>query len=257
MFRYAVDPKRPVPNYVGRYLDDPKWDHAFQVVPMLAWLSCRTNGWMDQYTNGPMPRGVIEHLLRSLQSWSAFRGHGSLQSKQASFKKQLPELVNGLTAAIQNSGKTRLSDLDNSELEGLCHSGKQLLQDFGLKIKGNHSLVLPSKAAHLLFPSMFPAYDREIIQLEVLDRMLPARMRGRLEYQTYLRLSHWILKQIQGEGRLEEVNRTILHSLRNDWAIGVLAPGFQTNEALPLIDSITSEYALIAMAADGVKVVEF
>jgi hypothetical protein len=255
MFAFDKRPAEPLVFYLEAYLSEPAWAHAVHVVPLLAWLS---KAWADGRGPWPprnLPGGALKHLQWCLRGWSAFRGAGGLEEKIAAFEHHLPRFIDDLTGVLTGAGKYRLAKFDEGDLEGLGDACDGLFPAFSARVKGNARVVLPSKTAHLLFPSVIPAYDRAVVREEVLDSLMPGRMRGRLLYRTYLRASWWILGQLEAESSLGRAGRRTLESLRGDWVIEVLEPSFPSETALPLLDTFVSEYTLIGLARSGVRLV--
>lgn len=241
---------KPLATYLNIYLGDPKWVHAPQVVPLLLWLAQNRSELLNR-PDQVLPAGVQTHLVQSLQTWTAFRKARTLNAK-AHFVRELPgftkELVSGFVA-----GKNRLANYTLEEVRRLETTCDKQFKDFGRKVKASkhYSAVLPSKTAHLLFPSLIPAYDVEVIQHQVL-RMIPARtMPDRASYSTYLCLSWWVLQKLRDEGALETCARSVLDELHKHWLIETLHPGPLPDVLLELIDSFISEYTLIGMSRSG------
>jgi hypothetical protein len=228
---------------------DPQWGHSVHVVPLLAWLS-KAGPLGPQ---GRIPKDVADHLFDALRNWSAFRGRGFLKAKRARFHRYLPDLVDGVRRSIRLTNETTLADVDPCDIDKLSRSLRGAFKGFQRVKKGKkHSDVLPSKTAHLLFPSMIPAYDDYVVVKWVMKRKFPHNIPGGASYANWIKVCNWVLRQLEDYGLLREARRLVLRQLiERTWAIKILRPrlpGALLGVGASMLDSFVAEYVLIGLA---------
>jgi hypothetical protein len=250
MFRWEGRSK-PLVAYLDDYLADPQWVHGVHVVPLLAWLVRGENFWPEE----DVPEEVVKHLAWSLAAWSAFRGGGRLEAKLGNFRNSLPQFVVQVRAAVVATGVGRLSDVPSEAIQRLADALELVFSGMANAVKQNESFVLPAKTAHLLFPSMVPAFDVEVVSQQVLDGMLPARLTDRRTFAMWLRLCSQVLAELKAERTLDEACRRVRDALMDDWSIRVLDPRApeRTDRLLPGLESFVAEYILIALSRADVR----
>lgn len=236
---------------VDLYVEEPEWFHGPYVVPLLAWLLRDETPWpLSQ-----IPEGAFNHLVWALRGWTAFRGGGQLDEKVRKLREHLPPFITGVRTAIDATGARRLADVPEASLDPFADALDRLFASTAAIVKGNESFVLPSKTAHLLFPSMIPAYDREVVAARIMDSLLPPRMYGRALYATWIKLCWWILAQLRQSSLLDLACEKVRDSLLDSWTIAVLDVGSPKRDAAcaALLDSFVAEYALIGLQRQNVR----
>lgn len=236
---------------VDLYVDEPEWFHGPYVVPLLAWLLRDDPPW----PGSQIPEGCFNHLVWALRGWTAFRGGGRLDDKVEKLREHLPLLITGVRTAIEATGARRLADVPEHSLDPLADALDGMFARTAAVVKGNESFVLPSKTAHLLFPAMIPAYDREVVADRIMDSLLPPRMNGRALYATWLKLCWWIIAQLRESTLLDAACEKVRDSLLDSWAVAVLDVGRPKRDAAcaALLDSFVAEYALIGLQRQNVR----
>lgn len=227
-------------DFLRRYLADPYWDHAIQVLPFVAALGDRAE--LPFWPNGEISDAVFRHLCWSLSEWSAFRGAGTLDEKKARLHDQLPAFLRDVQTAAPAA---RLSAVPEARVAQLAEDWIAAFD--ALRVKESASHVLPSKAAHLLLPTLVPAYDQQVIAGQVLPAVLPRRA-GR-NFQTYVQLCWWVLDQLCREGSLDSAAALVRDHLAADWlvrSLGATRPD-PTSFVARSLDSLVAEYTLIGM----------
>ena len=248
MFKW-VGPREHPMEYLERYLAEPQWVHAAYVLPLVAWQLRSGHGIAEH----EIPDRAADHLIWSLRAWSAFRGSGSFEDKAARFRAQLPKLVRGVAAAIGKTHANRLADVGTPAVSQFAEDLERAFLAMARDVKENMSFVLPSKAAHLVFPSMIPAFDMEVVRDMVLEDLLPPRIAYRKSFATWLRLCCCVLQEFKSDGTLAEAGRMVRDALLGDWAMEQLQPAHppRTDAVLPLLDSFVAEYTLIGIQRAG------
>ena len=245
MFAF-VDPSltKPMSAYLDLYLADPWWGHALQVVPFLAALGERTGlpFWGDNFE-----RELLHHLVWSLDQWSAFRNKGTHAEQRAALEAGLPQLIGSIQQAAPAAC---LADVPEERLQSFTSAVVDALRAFAGHEEA--SFVLPSKTAHLLLPTLVPAYDGAVVVDQVLSRLFPARTRDAKTYATWLSLCWWVLQLFRREGTLAAARGQVFKSLMDDWRVRVLdaAKPTATSFVASCLDSYLAEYTLIGMYHD-------
>ncbi len=233
------------------YLETPTWSHAVDVVPLLVWLGRNAPPWPP----AALPEEPFWHLVSALCNWSAFRGQGKLKEKISQLHSVLPRFVEELKLAIVEAGGSCLVDLKPQGVSRLAEVLPPLFRRVGSKVKRNESDVLPSKVAHLLFPSIVPAYDQAVIRNDVLRGLLPQSMYRRFTYATRLRTCWWILNQLRQSGLLRTARRQVNSLLIGAWPIRMLREPKTTWVGpfpLTMLDTFIAEYLCIGLTELGI-----
>ena len=125
-----------------------------------------------------------------------------------------------------------------------------------MAVKGTESVVLPSKALHLLLPGLVPAYDQARIQDEVLPRAVGPDVAN---YGTYLKLSWWVLHELRRSGELDRALQTtkqnLLDQLKTQWPAAIVrgTSDLLDYPVLDRLDTCLSEYVLMGMTGVGAE----
>jgi hypothetical protein len=166
MFEFVRRQRLSMLDFLDQYLDMPEFDHAVDIVPLIAAAPCPA--WPLWSDAALCDAGMQDHLLRSLSRWSAFRGAASFSKSWTAFRENLPRFI--LDFQRIPEARLHLSEIPENQIETLANSVETRLIRFGRAVKGNDSAVLPSKTAHLLIPSLIPAYDNGVIKNSTLCR---------------------------------------------------------------------------------------
>jgi hypothetical protein len=187
--------------------------------------------------------GMHDHLVGSLRNWSAFRGvKRSFEDIRKKLVTHLPKFIRD----IQDLPGSRLflSDVSSDEIESFANAVEALMRKFGHDVKGHESCVLPSKTAHMLLPTLVPAYDNLVVG-DAMRKILP-RSSGMIRY---LKTAWWVLRRFREEGTLQDARDLLADSMLKHWLVRTLRPQNPPAEN-PLawsLDSVLAEYTIIQM----------
>lgn len=225
---------------LANYLRDP-WKHALHVVPLAASLDKRIQMPLRRSN---LSEGLRAHLWSSLRQWSALRGRDEFKSVWRRFERHLPAFVRDLQKLHP---ATRLSRIPARDIEQYARDLETTLTSFSSHVKRTSSVVIAAKTAHLLLPTLVPAYDQEVVAGTILPRVLP---RGRRDFHHYVLACWWVLAELKRTKRLPDALGRVAKHLSADWAIRQLAPGsnIAARGAMPYLDSVVAEYVLTGMA---------
>jgi hypothetical protein len=244
MFEFAQPQPRAVVTYLDGYLARPAWNHAVHMMPLLAALDGRRR--LPFWTARNLEPEVIQHLTWSLREWSAFRGSDDFDATGTRLAKKLPGFLKKLQECAPAE---RLARVGESKLDGFVERVCVAFDGFQA-VKGVESYVLPSKAAHLMLPTLIPAYDVAVVVGEVLAYLLPMYTRAGKSYATYMKLCWWVIQRLDGEGGLKKATALVRDHLLGTWLVRQLSPKRPraSSAILNSLDSTVAEYTLIAMA---------
>ncbi len=231
----------PMLAYLEQYIGNPWWDHAIDIVPLVA--AAPPQAWPLWTAEALQNTGLQNHLLRSLSRWSAFRGSSHSEAK-AALVEHLPSYLADLQA--MQGACLRLSDVAEDAIERLACAVKARMQKFGEDVKGQGSCVLPSKTAHLLLPGYLPAYDKEVAVNTTLYNLIASTssMNG------YMMICWWVLQRFREEGTLQQARDCVARYMLSDWLLTTVRAQTPTADhwLLRSMDSLVAEYTLIQMA---------
>lgn len=243
MFEFTGQPQEMMP-YLVAYFDRPEWDHALEIVPFA--VAAPPSAWPHWQAATLGDAGLLNHMIRSLRHWSAFRPLKSAgrATAEAALRERLPALIADVQA-LQYS-RLHLSEVPGNGIWPLAQALEARLSRFGQDVKGQGSCVLPSKTAHLLLPGFVPAYDIGVIRNFAMSNLV----RQTDSMTSYLCLCWWVLRRFVQEGTLQRARDRVADHLLSDWALRAMQPTDRVlnHWLLRSLDSVVAEYTLIGMA---------
>jgi hypothetical protein len=247
MFDFVGGQAMPMLAFLEQYLDRPQWCHATDVVPMVAMTP--PEAWPLWDSDAIEDEVVQSHLIDSLNYWSAFRRPNTavVADCYGAFSQNLTQFIMDIQALP--GARLRLSEIPEAEIRGFAHQLTRRLLDFGLKVKGVHSCVLPSKTAHFFLLGLVPAYDQRVIRHTVLPRLA----RNCWDMQSYVVMSWWVLQQFVREGTLGQACAAVARYMMEEqmgWTYALPQPA-PNHWLLQSMDSVVAEYTLIQMARNA------
>ncbi len=241
MFAFNGHQPMSMLEYTDNFLKDPVFDQALDIVPIVA--ATPSQGWPLWTHDTLYNKGLLGHLIRSLKSWSAFRGVSLDHLKmQKNLERHLPKFICDIQGRPQ--AHLHLSDVPCGEIESLAEYVEKRLSRFGRAVKEEESYVLPSKTAHLLLPTLIPAYDKAVIRQALLTLL-----RGASSMSSYMKIAWWVLQKFREEGTLQQARDHVAQSMLDAWLFRTLQPQNPAPDhwLLRSMDSVVAEYTIIQM----------
>src|SRR6266404_185759 len=137
MLSYIDQSARPMFEYLAGYLREPEWDHAIDIVPLVA--ASPSPSWPLWTESALRDPGLRTHLTRSLSRWSAFRG----KEKHDVTSERLLQFLPSLMADLQSIAHSCLclADVAAAHIEHFAYDVQARLEQFGQEVKKQPSCV--------------------------------------------------------------------------------------------------------------------
>jgi hypothetical protein len=247
MLEFVAGNDVPMIRFMDAWFQNPTFDQTIDLVPLLAAAPARA--WPLWTKDRLGDKGLQDHLIRSLRSWSAFRGPAG---QRAEMEKELRRRLPAFIADIQRHAQTWrcLSDVPENEIRPFAKRVEKQMKGFGQAVKGVGKCVLPSKAAHLLLPTLIPAYDETVV-----GGALRALLRGSASMSRYLIIAWWALQRLRDQGNLQAARNRVAECMLSHWFVRTLRPPAlpKDHTLLRSLDSVVAEYTVIQMERTNAK----